>query len=239
MVATGAGATVISTFGTSLLSGQTDEEAAKLRGDTKEGVLWLGNNVSQQPDSVKEWLANSEVIKASKKEFDQPVHAEWANDTALRGTKQNFLKTAAGFFGKAMHFAQMGVTFHPWMTVLDDYSPNVTLNNVEIASLLPTAKYFMKQPFYNKGSMVLAPFPDTPRLPVNQLSLDGFAKLVLNARFNPDDFKLHYVRYYVMSVATKKGQAPKTQTLVAHGYTRAGEQASLRNLRLDFVGVDA
>src|SRR4051812_24109678 len=80
LIAAGVGGTVLSTFPSSQqLRAQTDEEAQNLI----QKVGWMGENIAEQSEPVKEWLRNSSIIKATKREFETAVHGEWANDWAL------------------------------------------------------------------------------------------------------------------------------------------------------------
>jgi hypothetical protein len=235
LLATGASSTLLSTFSISQALAQTDDDAEEL----KRGVRFLGDHAAEQPEAVQDWLRHSQVYEASKKEFPEGPHKYWANNYMFPRGEDGILLVDTMYYGRGGvgGRAMMGVLFHPWMTVLAEYKPEVTLNTPEIYALKPTAAYFQTLVLWSNGVMVYAPFPDTERrLPVAE-DFDAFERDVHGHGQNPSDYRLQYVRNYVMSVRTNMGSRD-TQPLRAFGFTRRGEDRDLSNLRLSFARLD-
>jgi hypothetical protein len=184
--------------------------------------------VVEQRELARDYLDSAQVVRANKSEFSSPTQAEWANDFAIQHPTGKYpsFSTRVG--------ARAGIGPHPWMHILPEYNPSVTLNVAEMESLQPTASFFQRQlSLYRNSVLVMAPFPDTPRLPAEQVHIDGFANIVHRANLNPDDYRLHYVRYYVMSVAGTNRPA-KVQPLIAHAYTRRDEIRIKENCHINY-----
>jgi len=164
---------------------------------------------------ANDWLAKSAVIAASKLEFadSSETHRFWANDLVLRhpeGLGLTLTLSAGRIPG--------GIMFHPWMHVTG-YHVAATLNNQEIASISSKAEYFDKTlRFYQDVGIVYTPFPDTERLAIKDVFLDSFVAVVQRANLNPDDYRLQYARYYVLT-----GQSGTPRPLLAHAYTSVTE----------------
>jgi hypothetical protein len=177
------------------------------------------------PLKVDRWFSRCSVGEANKLEFQQPIHAKYANDFVLQSTTELELN-----FSRAAVFLR--VHGHPWMSITG-YNPNLTLNNSEIAALLPMASFLDAQArFYNNNLIEAVPFPDTPRLEVQDMHLDLFERTARRANVNPRDYRLHYVRYYVLASAAGASQR-MAKPLLAYAYSRNGSD----DLRIDFSFV--
>jgi hypothetical protein len=209
-----------------LMEGGTDIPAEEqVRG--AQQLRQLMRDIASQPGSltsplkVDTWFEGSSVKRATKIEFQAPIHASYANDFILQSSTDFELR----YNPTAVPIRVHG---HPWMSITS-YSPNVTLNNAEIAALLPTATFFDSQMrFYNNGTGS-APFPDSPRLQVQDMHQDAFDRSARGASINPRRFHLHYVRYYLLGTAPSLGH-PKPQPLLAHAYSAIGSE----DLRINF-----
>src|SRR5580658_3557980 len=96
------------------------------------------------PLKVDRWFSRCSVGEANKLEFQQPIHAKYANDFVLQSTTELELN----FSREAVFLRVHG---HPWMSITG-YNPNLTLNNSEIAALLPMASFLDAQArFYNNN----------------------------------------------------------------------------------------
>jgi hypothetical protein len=211
IVATGVGGAIFSTFD----AGEADAQLVGNPADLLQAVSFMNENIAENRTSAQEWLAGSEIIKATKNEFDSPIQAEWASDFSLRN-ERGFLKTNARFQSDTEQ-CQMGVSFHPLMSIIG-YRPNLTLNIFEIKSLYTaTTAYNNNIGLYSNDRMVLAPFPDTARLEIQPLYEDTFVRIVLMHNDDPNKYRLYYARFYVMCVATSTGKR-KPQPILAHAY---------------------
>ena len=218
VVATGIGGAVCSTFGSRPLLGQPNTQALV------NSVVAMGDNIAAQPPLVRQWLQNSETARggrvlqqARNVGFDNDFHESYANQWEFIDPMQpaytRFIVQDAG-----TRTCLMGVYYHPWMHILG-YAPNRTLNYVESESLRPTT-VFLERRFRlaRNGVMAIAPFPDTLRMRPAQEHVDGFARIVLDANMNPNDFVLRYVRFYLMAVVSSYG-TQEPQPILAHAYS--------------------
>jgi hypothetical protein len=231
-IARGIGGTIFSTFALSQARSQESTEGDNLRA----GVGFMSDKVSSNPSAAREWLQSAETIRATKNEFISDLHGYWASDFALRSTNHSFLVTLTPFIkANSTGVCRMGVAFHPWMHI-DGYGVNRTLNVPEIQSLYPAATFFRRQlNLFENGTMAMVPFPDTPQLPINTLHEDTFVKIVLQAQSNPNAYRLHYARYYIM--AGRTGSASNFIILVAHAYTLKDEPDTKNGLRIAYTSV--
>jgi hypothetical protein len=210
------------------------------REELKQRVRWMGDHVADQAEPVESWLRRCEVIEATKKEFqDDGPHKFWANDYALRPPEEReyllastpYYESTGGVGGRL----RIGVAFHPWMTVLPEYRPEVTLNTPEIDALYPAAEYFRDVLLWEGGVMVYAPFPDTPRRTPSDDDQEAFARALSDQGDKPGNYTLHYVRNYVLSVRLGGIQRPKA--LRGFGFTRRGAERIKKNLKLGFSRI--
>jgi hypothetical protein len=229
-IATGVGGITLSTFPgrPPLAQSLTDPQ------QVKSGISRWNDTTSSEPSLVKEWLANSEATKATKNEFDSGVHGEWANDWAVVNRSKTYARCST-IFGQLDNPYWMGVVFHPWMHVLG-YAPNRTLNTTELATLYESQRFFDRTlNFFSDGQMVFAPFPDTPRIQISSLHEDSFVRILTRANVNPNDFRLHYARYYVM--AGRRGSRTVPIPLLAHAYTLRSATDIKESLRISYTSV--
>jgi hypothetical protein len=166
------------------------------------------------PMSVDDWFRKCSVKEATKLEFQQPIQARYANSFVLESP-----------IDFALNFSRSGppirVAGHPWMSIAG-YSPNVTLNNAEVAALSPMAIFLDRQlNLYHNNNLKGLPFPDTPRLDVQELHREAFERIARIANVTPREYQLHYARYYVALTETTYGQQ-KPRPLLALAYSHKG-----------------
>jgi hypothetical protein len=228
-IATGVGGSLLSTFSADHAAAQTEADADLLR----KGIVEWSERAADQPVLIKDWLAHSEVVKATKNEFASGVHGEWANDWVVEHESKKYIRTATNF-GRVDPF-WMGVVFHPWMHVIG-YAPNRTLNIREVATLQQNTTFFERTlRFYSDDSLIFAPFPDTPRLDITTAHEDSFARIVMRSGQNPANYRLHYARFYVM--AGRHGTQVPPRPLIAHGYTLRTAINIKQNLQITYSTI--
>jgi hypothetical protein len=211
-IATGVGGITFSTFCGGRTSAQSLTDPQQLR----YGIEQWNDALSAQPLLIKNWMATSEFRMASKNEFTSQIDADWANDWVV-SNRSNTGARCNTLFGKNDSDLFMGVEFHPWMHI-DGYHPNRTLNTVEMAALDENKPFFEQTlNFFKDGRLFIAPFPDTPRLRITSAHEDTFVRIVRRANQNPDNYHLHYARYYVM--AWWSGSRITPRPILAHAYT--------------------
>ena len=83
--------------------------------------------------------------------------------------------------------------------------------------------------------MLFTPFPDTPRLPITATYEDSFVQIVKRANLNPDDYRLHYARYFV--TAGRRGTQITPRVLLAHAYTLKTAVNIKQELRISYTST--
>jgi hypothetical protein len=201
-------------------SGAAEQEPFKAEfDDLKKTISDLSQSGAHASADVDQWLAQCTLEKTQKQDLGGGLHADYANPFELR-SKAGPLSLTFSSGPPALLLADHP---QPWMSIVG-YSPNVTLNNAEIAALAPTAAFFDETlRLYKDKKMVFTPFPDTPRLPVKGEHDDDFKQKATNAKLNPKDYELKYVRYYLTGTVSTSGQNA-AQVLMAYAYVRKGSE---------------
>jgi hypothetical protein len=231
MIVTGSGGPILSIFNLR----QAAAQIAFAYESLMMGVLFMAAKIARQAALGQLWLNNSEIITASKNEFDSEIQAFWANDSIIVNRTAGPLHLDTPLQSSDGPLL-LGVNFHPWMSIVG-YHPSVTLNTHEIASLRAATELFTNAEsgwLDQDGTMVIAPFPDTPRLSISQVHVDGFAAIVRKNNLNPNDYRLHYVRYYVMAIRQGGGRV-RPQPIIAYAYTRRADADIKEKLNIAYA----
>jgi hypothetical protein len=200
-------------IGAALLPGavlaQSDDDAEEL----KRSVQHLADNMTSQSAAVQDWLRHSVIVAAER---TSSFHDRFANPYQLQG--QGALELPVKFGPGAF-----GVTGDAWLAA-GGYNQDTTLNNAEMASLLPgVARLRSELELYDRrdGSLVVCPLVYGPRVAPDR-QYPSFARLLAASGLDRREFTLLYYRFFIIHAKDFARRAQAFTPVIAYAYTREG-----------------
>jgi hypothetical protein len=229
-IASGTAIVLYDTFGSAdLFAGEDWDSQTEL----EEHLRVVNNNLADASPEMQDYLKHSEIVRATTSSGE--FHETYNNSYQIVHEQRQSFSTQTSFTGykdESSGILWVGINLHPWSWIASEYRPNLTLNNAELEVLKKTNDSFTEIAKWKNETLVVVPFPDSPRLVVEQQHLDGFARLLKKNDIDPDQHELRYVRYFLS--ATRKGSdsSLRMKVITAYAHTRKGGSKS--SLKIDY-----